>query len=187
MFVVGNRGRGGFTGLLAGSVSMALAATSACPVVVHRGVPTPEGTVVVGVDGSPDGEAAIGYAFEEARLRQAPLVAVHAWSDEVFDPAVAALLDRAGIEQREAAVLEEAMAPWQQKNPDVRVRTRLALDSAAGTLVGESGSAQLVVVGSRGHGGLAGLLMGSVSRAVVHHAHCPVAVVRRIGAATEEP
>lgn len=185
MLVLGNRGRGGFTGLLAGSVSTTLAATAACPVVVYRGTPSPEGAVVVGVDGSPDGDAALGFAFEEARLRGAELVAVHAWSDDVLDPAVVAVLDRVAIERRESGVLADTVAAWQGKYPDVVVRSRLVADRPAGALVAESGAAQLVVVGSRGHGTVAGLLVGSVSRATVHHSRCPVAVVRRSGALIE--
>lgn len=181
LLVLGNRGRGGFTGLLAGSVSTTLTGVASCPVVVYRGGSAPEGPIVVGVDGSPDGDAAIEFAFEEARLRGAELVAVHASSDEVFDPAVAALLDRAAIEERESTVLADTLAAWQGKYPDVVVRSRLVADRPAAALVAESGAAQLVVVGSRGHGAIAGLLLGSVSRATVHYSRCPVAVARRSG------
>ncbi|TCK22341.1 universal stress protein [Pseudonocardia endophytica] len=181
LLVVGNRGRGGFTGLLAGSVSTTLAATSACPVVIHRGSATPDGPVVVGVPRSADGDGALGFAFEEARLRGADLVAVHAWSDAFFDPDLAALVDRAAIELREAAALADALASWQEKYPEVTVLPRLAADPPAAALVRESDGAQLVVVGSRGRGAVAGLLLGSVGRATVHHAHCPVAIVRPAG------
>lgn len=186
LLVLGNRGRGGFTGLLAGSVGTALAATAACPVVVFRGTPAPDGPVVVGISGSPDGEAALGFALEEARSRGAELVAVHACSDEVFDPAVAALLDRATLEERQTALLSDTLASWREKYPEVRVRPRLALDSPAAALVGESAAAQLVVVGSRGHGAVAGLLLGSVSRPTMHHSRCPVAVVRHVAARPSE-
>jgi nucleotide-binding universal stress UspA family protein len=184
LLVLGNRGRGGFAGLLAGSVSTTLAAAAACPVVVYRGPSVPDGPVVVGVDGSPDGDAALEFAFEEARLRGAELVAVHAWSVDVFDPAVGSLLDRPAFEHRESEVLAGTLAAWQAKYPEVIARPRLSADRPAAALVAESGAAQLLVVGSRGHGQVAGLLLGSVSQATVHHSHCPVAVVRRAGTDT---
>lgn len=187
LLVVGDRGRGGFAGLMAGSVAVSVSAASHCPVVVVRGtVDGRDAPVVVGVDGSDEGDVALGFAFEEASSRNVGLVAVHAWSDEAFDPAVAALLHREDIERHESDVVRDALAAWRRKYPRVEVRTRMVLDRPAAALVAESGDAQLVVVGSRGHGELVGTLLGSVSRAAVHHAHCPVAVVRR-GARTQNP
>lgn len=186
MVVLGSRGLGGFTGLLIGSVAVAVTAHAACPVVVVRG-PEPDLTapraepVVVGVDGSPVSEAAVAFAFEEASLRRVPLVAVHVWRDRLLDAAVAPLLDWDAIESDERQVLAERLAGWSEKYPDVAVRRLVAYDRPARALVEESGRAQLVVVGSRGRGGLHGMLLGSVSQALLHHAHCPVAVVRPSG------
>jgi nucleotide-binding universal stress UspA family protein len=182
MVVLGDRGLGGFTGLLIGSVAVAVTARASCPVVVVRG-PEPDRTpqlepVVVGVDGSPTSEAAVAFAFEEASLRHVPLVAVHVWRDLLVDPTMAPLLDWDAIEADEREVLAERLAGWSQKYPDVSVRRLVVRDRPAGALVEESGRAQLVVVGSRGRGGFQGLLLGSVSQALLHHAHCPVAVVR---------
>jgi nucleotide-binding universal stress UspA family protein len=87
--VVGSRGLGGFTGLLVGSVAVALAARGGSP-------------VVVGVDGSPTSEAAVALAFEEATLRSAPLVAVHTWPDDMLEPSLAPMIDRAALESEEA-------------------------------------------------------------------------------------
>src|SRR5207244_3050778 len=82
LLVLGSRGRGGFTGLLAGSVAVTLAAHGHCPIVVVRGgEPEPDGPVVVGVDGSATSDAAVALAFEEAAIRGCDLMAVHAWAD----------------------------------------------------------------------------------------------------------
>lgn len=178
--VVGDRGLGGFTGLLVGSVAVALTAHTSTPVLVSRGAADPTAPVLLGVDGSPAGEAAVAFAFEAASLRGAPLVALHAWSHPhssgrgdmlplVFDPAE--------LESDEARLLAECLAGWQEKYPDVVVHRRLVHGSPRKCLIEATESAQLVVVGARGRGGFAGLLLGSVSQAVLHHAACPVAVV----------
>jgi nucleotide-binding universal stress UspA family protein len=177
LLVVGDRGRGGFAGLLVGSVAVSVAAAGHCPVVVVRGAAGPaDAPVVVGVSGAADGDAALGFAFEQAFERGVPLVAVRAWSDEV-PGAAAAFLNRPEIERHESALLEDALALWQRKFPRVTVEQRLVVDRPAAALVTASVDAQLVVVGTRGHGERVGTLLGSVSRAVVHHAHCPVAVL----------
>jgi nucleotide-binding universal stress UspA family protein len=181
--VLGDRGLGGFTGLLIGSVAVEVTAHASCPVIVVRGSepdrtgPRPE-PVVVGVDGSPTSEAATAFAFEAASLRRVPLVAVHVWRDVLVDATMAPLLDWNVIDSDEREVLAERLAGWTEKYPDVPVRRLVARDRPARALVEESGRAQLVVVGSRGRGGFHGLLLGSVSQALLHNAHCPVAVVR---------
>jgi nucleotide-binding universal stress UspA family protein len=181
--VLGDRGLGGFTGLLIGSVAVEVTAHASCPVIVVRGSepdrtgPRPE-PVVVGVDGSPTSEAATAFAFEAASLRRVPLVAVHVWRDVLVDATMAPLLDWDVIDSDEREVLAERLAGWTEKYPDVPVRRLVARDRPARALVEESGRAQLVVVGSRGRGGFHGLLLGSVSQALLHNAHCPVAVVR---------
>jgi nucleotide-binding universal stress UspA family protein len=181
--VIGDRGLGGVTGLLLGSVAVALAAHAECPVVVVRGeagMPDPNAPVVVGVDGSPTSEAALAFAFDASAARGVPLVAVHTWWDLVVDPTMAPLLDWDAIENDEHEVLAERLAGWGEKYPDVRVQRLVMRDQPSRVLVEQSLRAQLVVVGSRGRGGFAGLLLGSVSHAVLHGAHCPVAVVRLV-------
>ena len=135
-------------------------------------------TVVVGVDGSPVSERALAFAFDEAALRGAPLVAVHTWLDLVADPVVGLLTDWAAVEAEEQVVLGERLAGWARKHPDVPVRRVVRRDGPTHALLTEAEGAQLVVVGSRGRGGFAGLLLGSVSHAVLHRSPCPVAVVR---------
>ncbi|MHA6783097.1 universal stress protein [Pseudonocardia saturnea] len=181
LVVVGDRGLSRIGGLLLGSVAMALATHGACPVVVVRGpgqAVSASAPVVVGIDGSPVSEAALAFAYEEAALRDAPLVAVHTWMDLVADPAIAPLLDWEAIEVDERVVLGERLAGWAEKYPDVPVRRVVTRDRPAHALLKEAVGAQLVVVGSRGRGGFAGLMLGSVGHALLHRSPCPVAVVR---------
>lgn len=183
LVVVGDRGLAGITGLLVGSVATGVAARAACPIVVVRGAgpggPVPdEGPVVVGVDGSPLSEAALASAFEAASVRGVGLVAVHTWRDTMIDGSVAPLIDWAAIEVEEQQVLAERLAGWAVKYPDVAVERVVARDRPARALRERSRGAQLLVVGSRGRGGLVGTLLGSVSQTLLHHAACPVMVVR---------
>ena len=176
LVVIGDRGLGGVAGLLLGSVGVALAARGRCPVAVVRGLSSAvEGPVVVGVDGSPVSEAALAYAFAAADARSAELVVVYAWRDLLLDHAIQ--LDET-IEQQGRAELAERLAGWGGKYPDVRVRRVVVRDAPARAIVEQSVAAQLVVVGSHGRGSLGGLLLGSVSNAVLHRAECPVVVVR---------
>jgi nucleotide-binding universal stress UspA family protein len=180
LVVVGDRGLGGFTGLLVGSVAVQLVAHAACPVLVARGRTAPAGDVLVGVDGSPANGPAIGFAFEEAALRGCALVAVHAWAGPAATgPGDMLLLahESREIEDRESRMLAAAVAGWRDKYPDVMVHRRLARARIRPTLIDATRRAQLAVVGTRGRGGFTGLLLGSVSQAMLHHADCPVAVV----------
>ncbi|MEV4603363.1 universal stress protein [Amycolatopsis sp. NPDC049253] len=186
MVVVGRSGTGGFTGMLVGATAATVASHAACPVAVVRGrhgdgaVPL-DGPVVVGVDCTPNSEAAIGVAFEEAGFRGVPLVALHAWNDVTYDSAdsTARLMPQPeSIEPAEERLLAQRLAGWQEKHPEVEVRRTLVRDRPRHALLAESDRAQLVVVGSRGRGGFAGMLLGSTSQALLHHASCPVLVVR---------
>jgi nucleotide-binding universal stress UspA family protein len=166
---------------MVGSTAAALAAHAHSPTVVVRGTTTTDGPVVVGVDGSPAGEAAIGFAFEAASLRDAPLTAVLSWPDSLLEGRVQSTLfttAEAEIVQEQERVLAERLAGWQEKYPDVPVERVVVRDRAAHALLRIAEHARLLVVGSRGHGGFTGLLLGSTSQALVHHAPCPVAVVR---------
>jgi nucleotide-binding universal stress UspA family protein len=181
LVVIGDRGLGGVSGLLLGSVAAGLGAHAKSPLVVVRGDdadPDPAAPVAVGVDGSPLSEAALAFAFEAAAARGVPLVAVHTWRELAGDLDVAPLLDWDAIETEEREVLAERLAGWGEKYPDVPVQPIVTKDGPAHALVEQSRHAQLVVVGSRGRGGFTALVLGSVSHAVLHRSHCPVAVVR---------
>lgn len=180
--VLGSRGLGGFTGMLVGSVAVALAAHGHCPVVVVRGEhPTEMGgrPVVVGIDGSPSSEAAIGFAFEQASWLGVLLVALHTWSDTIPASTVPfAVVDWKAVEEQEQRVLAERLAGWQEKYPDVSVQRVFTPGQPAHSLLVQTREAQLVVVGARGRGGVKGMPLGSTSQALLHHSACPVAVVR---------
>jgi nucleotide-binding universal stress UspA family protein len=180
VLVLGSRGLGGFTGLVIGSTAVEIAKRAHCPVVVVRGADH-SGPVVVGVDGTPVGEAAIAFAFAAASARGADLVAVHTWTDLVLETAFAggaAALDFAPLAQQAEEVLGERLAGWQEKYPDVRVIRHVSRERASQALLRHAEGAGLLVVGSRGRGGFRGLLLGSTSQHLLHHAPCPVAVVR---------
>jgi nucleotide-binding universal stress UspA family protein len=181
LVVLGDRGLGGFTGLLLGSIAVQAAAHGACPVLVVRGDGRPAGPVVVGVDGSSTSDAAIGLAFEEAAARNAELVAVHFWTGPISTgpgDMLPLVYDYDDVEADEVRLLAESLAGWRERYPDVSVTRRVIRGHPAPGLVEESAQAQLIIVGARGRGGFAGLLLGSVSQALIHHAHCPVAIAR---------
>lgn len=180
MVVVGTDGRGAIARGLLGSVSSGLVRHAYCPVAVvsdqqaASSQPTQK-SVLVGIDCSPSSELAIKIAFEEASLRGAALIALHAWTDRelVELPGI----DWAEVEAEERRALAEALAGWQERYPDVTVAQRLVGDRPARALLDASHSTQLIVVGTRGRNVLARVL-GSVSNAVVQSAEVPVIVAR---------
>ncbi|MCQ4362183.1 universal stress protein [Mycobacterium gordonae] len=178
--VVGSHGRGAFGRVLLGSVSSGVLRGAACPVAIVPGdEPAADAPVLVGIDGSPASELATAIAFDEASRRGVDLRAVHAWSDvEVLDVGG---LDWPALQVESEQVLAERLAGWQERYPDVRVQRVVVCDRPARELVNQSTSAQLVVLGSRGRGGIAKMLLGSVSNAVVHSVHTPIIVARADG------
>lgn len=178
--VLGGRGMGGFAGLLLGSTGLGLAGHAAGPVVVVRGAPEAEyHEIVVGVDGSPHSEAALRYAFDQAALRGARVRAVYAWTTPVFS-SVSAAYARVVRDVVESGlrVADRWLAPWREKYPAVPLVESDVHRHPVPALVDASATADLVVLGSRGRGGFASALLGSVSHGVLHGARCPVAVVR---------
>lgn len=139
------------------------------------------GTIVVGVDGSGESKEALRWALEEARLRGAAVRAVYAWRDPyVLTPGFGLPEDFEFDALRERAVetLDAVVAEVVGKSSDVPVEAVIAEGSAGSVLVDAAEGADLLVVGSRGHGGFVGLLLGSVSHQCVQHASCPVLIVR---------
>ncbi|OBF93807.1 universal stress protein [Mycobacterium sp. 852002-51163_SCH5372311] len=185
LVVAGCLGTGTLRGRHLGSVSSGLIYHARCPVaVIHDGVQltadVAQAPVLLGIDGSPESELATAIAFEEASRRKVGLTALHAWSDvSVFD-AIVSLPGPGWRELRavEDEILAERLAGWGERYPDVPVRRLIVRDEPARQLIDASESAQLVVVGSQGRGGFAGMLLGSVSAAVVLMARVPVIVAR---------
>ncbi|OQR65746.1 hypothetical protein B6E66_01320 [Streptomyces maremycinicus] len=174
LIVVGSRGRGGVVGLLLGSTPVSLATHSHCPVMTvrekHR-TSADAGPVVLGVDGSPDSDKAVDVAFAEAAQRRAELVAVHAWQPDKGSHGTA-------VPESAEELLARAVAGRTDTYPDVRIRRDLVSGRPREVLLDASETAQVLIVGARGRGAIAGLLLGSVSQAAMTHAHCPVVTVR---------
>ncbi|MEU4564634.1 universal stress protein [Actinoplanes sp. NPDC023936] len=182
LMVLGHRGSGGFSELRLGSVSQRVATHAHSPVVVVRGRPDPyTGPVVVGVDDAESADAVLETAFAVARERGSGVTAVHAY---VPVPPMyagylpAAQLQSEELDEAERARVLERLALWRAKYPDVPVETLMSHGTAASVLTGVSHTAQLVVVGSRGHGVIVGTLLGSTGLQLLHHAECPVLIVR---------
>jgi nucleotide-binding universal stress UspA family protein len=182
MIVVDAHGLDEFGWHMLGSVSSGLLHHAHCPVTIIHDADSAAGEsrsrapILVGIDGSPACEAATALAFDEAARRRVPLVALHACSDVGLFPIMG--MDWRVYRDEGYETLGERLAGWQGIYPDVQVHQRLVWDVRARWLVGESGRAQLVVLGSRGRGGFDGLRLGSVSSAVAQSADVPVIVVR---------
>lgn len=163
-----------------------LAGRSASVAVIRdEELPDPQlAPVLLGIDGSPASELATQIAFDEASRRGVDLVAIHAWSDaalsEVFE------IDWPSVEEETQRNLAESLAGWRARYLDVIVHRLIARDRPAQHLINKSETAQLVVVGSHGRGGLIRMLLGSVSNAVLHSVKVPVIVARPASATTAE-
>ena len=183
MVVVGSRGRGGLRSAVLGSTSQQIAHHAQCPVVVVRdSAAATANQVVVGVDGSPTSLVALREAFAQAKLRGASLLMVHAWSTsfagtlgisgQYFDRVRASEVDEGW------ALLNQSLEELQATDQSVEIIERLEQGSPAAAIIEASKEAVLTVVGSRGRGGFAGLVLGSVSGSVLAHADSAVMVVR---------
>jgi nucleotide-binding universal stress UspA family protein len=188
LLVVGSRGHGGFAGRLIGSVGQRCLDSAPCPVVVvpHDAKPRTR-TIVVGVDGSEPSCAALHWAVAEARRRRTRLEVVNAYREtEVmlpFGPATTS--DHERREQNSSSLLDHMVAGAIGPARAPQIETISSPLGAAAALRDAAATAALLVVGSRGRGGLRGLGLGSVSLQCVHHAACPVVVVH--GHEADEP
>lgn len=179
LLVVGSRGHRSLSAFFIGSVADSCARHASVPVAVIRpeAVEHAGGSIVVGVDGSEPSIAALRWARAESALRGVPVVAVHAWQDHYStELAVMAGVSDATLEREANEVLTRAVDATATAGSSVTALIRRDLPGPA--LLEESETARMVVVGSRGRGGFADLLLGSVSRRCVHEASCPVVVVR---------
>ena len=183
IIVVGRRGQHRLRGVLLGSVSTGLIHHAHCPVAVI-GDAAPIGPkdsrrpVVVGIDGSSASELATEIAFDEASRRRVDLIAIHAWRDQDLSKGLS--MEWTTQQSIASKNLAERLAGWRERFPDVTVHPRVVWDNPADHLLDEAKSAQLLVVGSHGRGGFAGMVLGSVSTAVAHAARIPVIVARPV-------
>jgi nucleotide-binding universal stress UspA family protein len=188
LLVVGARGAGGFAAMMLGSVSRYAATRARCPVVVVREESVAvHREIAVGIRDPQDPTETLAFAFEEAALRGADLVAVHTWywfPAATHAPAGSAGLrpaDPDRISAEAATSLAAALEGWRHKYPDVRVRHDIIHGHPARVLASYSARADLVVLGRHGHPADAGPGIGSIQHAVLDHAHGPVAVVPSAG------
>ena len=181
LMVVGCRGRTGQRRLL-GSVSTGLIHHAHCPVaVIHDEVSSslqsPRLPVVVGIDGSRASELAMEIAFDEASWRGVDLVALHVWSDT--DMSTVFGIDSSAVQSAADKSLADSLVGWQERYPEVTVQRMVEFERPVRHLLEQAEKAQLVVVGSHGRGGFAGMMLGSVSTAVAQEAPAPVIVARQ--------
>jgi len=142
-----------------------------------------DGRIVVGVDGSPASKEALAWALAEARLRQATVEVVHVWSFPTvglttYGTATLPAIAPADLEHAARETMDAVLARAVDQDHPVPLRTTVEEGHPVDVLLERAKGADLLVVGSRGHGGFAGMLLGSVSSHVVQHAPCPVVVVR---------
>jgi nucleotide-binding universal stress UspA family protein len=179
LLVVGSTGHGRLTSLLAGSVAAAVGTHGRCDTVVVRGDSwdepgAAERPVVTGIDGSEAGARVLAAALTEARVRRAPLVVLHAWTD-----APPPRPDPRCVTEAGRRLLGDRLEGLDLG--DVVVEQVVVHAHPRRELIERSGAAQLVVLGDRGRGGFPGLLLGSTGQALLHHAACPVLLVRTAG------
>jgi nucleotide-binding universal stress UspA family protein len=181
MVTIGSRGHGSISSAILGSTVSHVASHGYCPVIVLQAQGAAEGPVVVGVDGSPESEELVGWAIDHASRHGLALEVVHSYAIPVYPgvvpyvPPVEITTATAGFEQR---VTSEVLAGWREKYPDVPITTNVAHGRPAPALVEASGRASLTVVGSHGRGAFLGMLLGSTSQSLLHHAKGSVAVIR---------
>lgn len=165
-----------------GSVATVIAHRAHCPVVVVHGTDRRDaklGRIAVGVDGSVCGDQALVWAAEEAQRCGAELLLVHGWTYPYQGPRNGASEARDDMKLDAMRMLEACSKRVKDRAPELRVHSIISEQSPAKAIIDAGKEADLLVVGSRGHGGFAALLLGSVSRTVLQHSAVPVVVVRR--------
>lgn len=181
LVVIGSRGLGAVTSSVLGSTVSHVASHAHCPVVVVMSGGVPDGPVVVGVDGSPESEELVGWAFDHASRHGLPLEVLHAYAIPVY-PGVVPYVPPVEITKAtsdfEHRVTQEVLAGWGEKYPDVPVTASVVHGRPGPALIEASARASLTVVGSHGRGAFLGMLLGSTSQQLLHHAQGSVVVLR---------
>lgn len=190
--VVGSHGMGVASEALLGSIAMRIATHGRSPVVVVRTdphdspraqPPAPDAPVMVAIDGSDESEVALAFALEEASTRGVGLVAVRTWDEAPFDGFLGVYsleIDRGLMDTQERKLLDDQIRAWADKYPKVTITPIVRRGQPAGALIRYAAELRpaLLVVGSRGRGGFAGLLLGSTSHELIAYCSSPVAVVK---------
>ncbi|MEN9645802.1 MAG: hypothetical protein RL238_2471 [Actinomycetota bacterium] len=182
IIVVGATSHPGRLTEVLGSVATVIAHRAHCPVVVVHGTDRRDaklGRIAVGVDGSECGDQALVWAAEEAQRCGAELLLVHGWTYPYNGPRNGATEARDDMKLDAMRMLEACSRRVKDLAPELRVHSIISEQSPAKAIIDAGKEADLLVVGSRGHGGFAALLLGSVSRTVLQHSAVPVVVVRR--------
>lgn len=178
LLVVGTRGRGGLASALLGSVSASCAHHTPTPLaIIGPDAPEPgSGDVVVGFDGSDGAHAALRWAVQDARTTGSKVRVVHGWTTSIGEP-FGVLPDGSLVDDPTPEIereVSDAVADMRDLPP---ISVEVAPEPGARALLRDAEGAAALVVGSRGHGGFVGLLLGSVSQACLHHAPCPLVIV----------
>ena len=187
LVVVASHGHSRMHDTFVSSCAMYTAMHGRCPVVVIRPERPPSGDlrdavgrILVGVDGTPPSVDVVAFAFAEAERLGVGVTALHTWIQPVasgHDALVPLATDLEALQRENEAILSESLAAAMADHLDVDVR-QVTLQTVAGAAIIEASmGARLVVIGSRGRNPVAGLLLGSTSQAVLHHAGCPVAII----------
>jgi nucleotide-binding universal stress UspA family protein len=170
LLVIGSHGLSGVRGMLVGSVAYGVAGRVSCDVVLVSELPSlPRGEIVAGIDGSPASQSVLDFAFAEAELRGTRLRVVYAWTWPEPEPVE---------EGAERLMVRETLAGHRERHPGVNVVEEIVQGHPVEALREAATGADLLVVGSRGRGTFAGLVLGSVSQALLHRSPCPLAVIR---------
>jgi nucleotide-binding universal stress UspA family protein len=181
MLVIGSRGHSAMSSAILGSTVSHVASHAHCPVIVAQAQGVADGPVVVGVDGSPESEELVGWAIDHASRHGLALEVLHSYAIPVYPgvvpyvPPVEITAATAGFEKR---ITSEVLAGWSERYPDVEVITNVAHGRPGPALVAATSRASLTVVGSHGRGAFLGMLLGSTSQSLLHHAKGSVAVLR---------
>jgi nucleotide-binding universal stress UspA family protein len=176
--VLGSRQLKALGSMLLGSVGAGVAARAHCPVVVVRGpvgLAAEHPSVVVGIDGTDAAQPALEFGFEHASRHGVPLRAVMCWRPDPL--ATMQWRGEAPVPERAQSWLSETLATWQKQYPTVSATAAVIRDHPVSGLVAQSTAQHLLVMRSRSRHALSGMLLGSVTQGVLHHATCPVAII----------